>query len=181
MEELIKQNIIDVLNSLKQILNSPNIISADLKKLSNQLMEDVSLFHDQDSISIVVLVYSLYKIFNKDRDLDKTNLIKLLKKAIISINIDIQFRTNIRKLFDQIKKYDDHLSTNIIDIIHNAHIKKGLKVYEHGLSIGLASEIIGVSRWKLMEYIGNSNLVSEDEKYRIDNKTRLNFTRGLFK
>lgn len=181
MEHEVKKSILAVLKSLKRMLESDKIISYELKKLSNALMEDVSLFQDQDSISIAVLVYSLYKVFTKNPGLEKTALLKLLKKAINAIEVEAQFRTNIRLIFNQIKKYDKNIDTNIIEILRHAHIKKGLKVYEHGLSIGQAAEIIGISKWDLMDYLGNSHIVEKDVSSRIDNRTRLSFARGLFK
>lgn len=181
MQDEIKNNIRSVLTEVKEIFDSKRIVASEFKRLSNSLMEDVSLFRNQDSISLAVLVYSLYRIFNKNRDLDKKQLLKLIEKTIKSIDIEPQFRYNLRRMFDLIKKYDKNIDTKIVQIISQAHIKKGLKVYEHGLSIGQAAEIIGVSKWDLMDYLGTSNLVDRDENRRIDHKTRLNYARGLFK
>jgi len=176
-KEIIKK----VLKSLKELLSSSNISSFELKKLSNQTMENISLFHDQDSISLSVLVYSLYKIFSKNDTISGTSLCKLVDKSLSVIDDEPQFRTSIRKLFDQIKKYDKNLDVNILHLIKHAQIKKGLKVVEHGVSIGQASEIMGVSKWEIMEYLGTTKIIDRDANTRIDAKTRINFTRGLFK
>jgi len=181
MQPEIKTNIVSILRSVRKMLASNKIISSDLKRLSNQIMEDVSLFQDKDSISIAILVYSLYKVFTKNESIEKRQIKALITKAIASIDVEAEFRSYIRLLFNQIKKYDKNIDSNILEILRHAQIKKGLKVYEHGLSIGQAAEIIGVSQWELMDYLGTSNIVEKDIYTRVDNKTRLNFTRGLFK
>jgi hypothetical protein len=181
METETKKRVLNTLKSIRIILESGKVVPFELKKLSNSLAEDISLFHDQDSISIAVLTYSIYKIFNKNKDLEKRQLICLIKTAEKTIDIEPQFRNSIRLLFDQIKKYDNNIDTNMIKIIKHAQIKRGLKVYEHGISIGGASEIMGISRWNLMDYVGNYDIIDKDSNMRIDQKARLEFTRGLFK
>ncbi|MFT4343674.1 MAG: hypothetical protein ACMXYE_02915 [Candidatus Woesearchaeota archaeon] len=169
-----------ILTQLYKMLSRKYVITADLKRLSNQLMEDVSLFHHRDAISVSVLVYSLYKIFSRDANLDRTELVRLVKKSLDVLHKKTQFRTSLRSLFDHIKKYDKNLEINIVNLIKHAQIKRGLKVYEHGLSIGQASEIIGVSKWEIMEYLGPRSIVDEDSAARIDVRSRLEFARGLF-
>lgn len=181
MKQEIKEKILSTLKKLKLMLKSGTVISSDLKKLGNSIIEDVSLFQDQDSISIAVLVHSLYKIFTKNEHIERKQLLTLLNNTIKSINIEPQFRRNIRLLFDRIKKYDKNIDTNIIELIKHAQIKKGLRVYEHGLSIGQAAEIIGISKWDIIDYLGTTDIVDRDPNAKIDQKTRLDFARGLFK
>jgi tRNA U34 5-carboxymethylaminomethyl modifying enzyme MnmG/GidA len=175
-----KKNIFDVLQKLHDMLSSNKIIVSELKALSNKLMEDVTLFCDKDSISVSVLVYALYKIFSKDSKLEKASLKKLVKTSLSSIDNEAKFRTSIRKLFDNIKKYDKNLDYTILQTIRHAQIKKGLKVYEHGLSIGQASEIMGVSKWDMIEYLGDSYIVDDAPGHKVDFRERLDFARGLF-
>ena len=170
-----------VLVDLHRMLSRKYIITADLKRLSNRLMEDVSLFHHRDAISVSVLVYSLYKIFSRDAHLDRTKLAQFVKVSITNLDDEVAFRSSIRKTFDHIKKYDKNLDINIVHLIRHAQIKRGLKVYEHGLSIGQASEIIGVSKWEIMDYLGPRSIVDEDAGSRIDVRTRLEYARELFK
>jgi hypothetical protein len=181
MADSSKENIRIILNSVREMLESDRIISSELRKLSNEILEDVSLFQDQETISVTVLVYSLYKVFNKRRDLEKESLLKLLNKSISCIDNNQQFRTALRHIFDQIKKYDKNIDMNILQILKHSQVKRGLKVYEHGLSIGQAAEIIGVSKWQIMDYLGSSNIIDKDANSRIECRERLAFARGLFK
>jgi len=176
-----KQKVISVLTSLKEILSSDQVTPTRLKQLSEELVEGASLFNDPDCISVSVLAYSLYKIFSKNLDIEKTSLLGYVSAALGSVDNDTRFRSDIRKLFDHLKKYDKNIDTNILQIVKHVQVKNGLKMYEHGLSIGQAAEVMGVSKWNIMEYLGASSIVDQDSSQRIDCKTRLNFTKGLFK
>ncbi|MFT4303113.1 MAG: hypothetical protein ACMXYG_00990 [Candidatus Woesearchaeota archaeon] len=181
MENEVRDNILIVLKEVKQILCSNNVIVSELKRLSNSLLEDISLMHDSDSISISVLTHSLYKILSKDSRLDTSSLCEHIGEAINSIDDETVFRIKIKKLFDHIKKYDKDLGVTILQTIKHAQVKKGLKIYEHGLSIGKASEIMGVSRWDILDYVGNFKIDDADSFGRVDAKARINFARGLFR
>lgn len=181
MTEEISEKIIITLENLKTLLLNDYSISSELRKLSNNLMEHVSISKDKDSISISVLIYSLYKIFSKNSNLDKKPLILLINNAIKNKNNHIQFRTSITKLFEQIKKYDKNIDSNILHIIKQSYLNKGISLYEHGFSIGNAAEIMGISKWEIMEHIGGISIIDTDENAKIDCRDRLNYARGLFK
>jgi len=181
MNDEVRKNILYVLESLKSMLLKNEIVISDLKMLSNSVMEDVSLFHDRDSILIGVLVYSLYKIFSRNSGFDKRPLKSLIQSSIKKIDSEVEFHRSIRSIFDQINKYDKNVDQDILSIVEHAQIKKGLKVYEHGISIGQAAEIIGVSKWSIMEYLGRSDVIDKDPNMRVDQKTRLLFARSLFR
>ncbi|MCB9358802.1 hypothetical protein H6503_02630 [Candidatus Woesearchaeota archaeon] len=181
MDTELKDNMLFVLKNVRELLRSDHIRISELKRLSNQLMEDVSLMHNKDSISISVLVYSLYKIFSKNSNISREALLKYLDDAIRSIDNQTIFRTRLKKLFDQIKKYDKELGVTILQTIRHAQVKKGLKVYEHGMSIGQAAEIMGVSRWDILEYLGDFKIDDEGYYDRVDARQRLSFAKGLFR
>ena len=174
------ERIHDVLEALISMLSLPRVNAADLKRLSNELAEDISLFHHRDAISVSVLSYSLYKIFSKNPLLERKALVVLISDALKRLHTPVQFRTGIRKVFDELKKYDRDIGANILHTIRHAEIKRGLKVYEHGLSIGYAAEMMGVSRWEMMDYLGSRD-IGDDVAYRVDARSRLQFVRGLFK
>lgn len=180
MSPELARRIHDVLEALVSMLSLPRVNAADLKRLSNELAEDISLFHHRDAISVSVLSYSLYKIFSKNPLLERRALVTLISKALKCLHAPIQFRTSIRKVFDELKKYDKDIESNILHMIRHAEIKRGLKVYEHGLSIGYAAEMMGVSRWEMMDYLGSRG-IEDNSTYRVDARTRLQFVRGLFK
>jgi len=178
MDPETKANLIKTLQELRIILLPTHVHSFELKRLSNQLMEDVALFHHRETISVSVLVYSLYKIFQKNPTIGTSLLIPLIDKAIAAENVTL-FRTSIKNLFDAVKKYDKDIDVNVKQLIKHAEVKRGMKAYAHGLSIGHAADIIGVSKWEIMEYLGTSNY-EDDVHFRIDARSRLEFVRSLF-
>ena len=66
------------------------------------------------------------------------------------------------------------------EVINQAQIKKGSKLCEHGLSCSKSAEILGISQWELMNYIGKTKL-SEEEHDIVDLRTRIDYARGLFR
>lgn len=176
----IREDIIETVQALKELLTYGDAITGDLRDLSNDLMEDVSIYRNKDTITISVMLYSLYKIFSKNNSIERKPLLKLIDNIIKNQDNDVQFRASIRKLFDQIKKYDNNIDSNILHIIKQAYINKGLSLYEHGLSIGNAAEIMGISKWEIMEYLSEIKIIDTDENARIDCRERLNYARGLF-
>jgi hypothetical protein len=176
-----KQSIIDVLNKLDLILAEKYISLADLKSLGNKLMYDISLFQDNDCISLSVLIHSLYKIFSKNSDLDRKTLRKLIKKTLSSVHNEARFSIVLKKIFIHLNKYDNHLDRSVVQILKHAQVKKGLKIYEYGVSISEAAKTIGVSKWEIMAYLGSSNILDREFNEPKNSKQRLAFTRRLFK
>jgi hypothetical protein len=172
--------IIKTLEELRNILLKGNSTTSELRNLSNNLMQKVSIYKDKNLISISVLIYSLYKIFSKNDNLEKKQLISLIDNMINNKNNNVQFHTSTSKLFEEIKKYDKNIDSNILHIIKQGYINKGISLYEHGFSIGNAAEIMGISKWDIMEYLGGINIIDTDENAKIDCRDRLNYTRGLF-
>jgi len=180
MVDTMNSDVVGSLEFLKKLLSEKNIDTSKLRDYSSNLMEEVSLNKNQDSISLSVLSYSLYKILSKNSSIDTKPLLSLIDEVLEDKDSKVRFRASLKKLFDQIKKYDVNLDANVLHIIKQAYINKGIKLYENGLSIGKASEIMGISKWEIMEYLGSSNIVDTDANARIDCRDRLEFTRGLF-
>jgi len=108
-------------------------------------------------------------------------LLKLIRKARNNLEqneID-GYRMVIRDLFDFISSLDTKLKLYIEKVINQAQIKKGSKLYAHGISLARAAEILGISQWELMFYIGKTRMA--DVGGGVGVKQRLNYARGLFK
>ncbi len=43
-----------------------------------------------------------------------------------------------------------------IEVIESSQVKKGTKIYDHGISLERAASILGISQWELSSYIGNT-------------------------
>src|SRR3989344_5374165 len=163
MYELIKKDIIAVLNDLVEILKSKEEGDiTQIKELSNHLMHNASVFQDEDSISVAILTYSLSKIIErKQKEIDYAKLLNMINPCIANLKIsdDESFRKSIRKVFDFIKTIDEKLKLYIHEVINQAQIKKGCKLCQHGISIARASEALGISQWELMRYMGETTFV----------------------
>lgn len=161
-----------------------------LKELSNQTIHNSSIFQDDCSTSTAIITYTLAKIFEKNKykrysrwDQFVMNLVRLLHKAIKNMeNGDFKgYKTNIKEIIRLIAKLESTVGLFITEVTEQAKIKKGSRIYEHGISSGRVADILGISRWELMEYIGATRI--EDKKGLITKspKERLKTVKKLFK
>ncbi len=183
MDEVVKKDILRVLSDVTNILKVEEEKDvADLRELSNHVIHDASIFQDEDSVSIAILIYSLSKVI--ERREGKLNY-KVLLGLIRDAKNDLEqnridgYRKVIKKLFRFISTIDTKLKLYIEQVINQAEIKKGSKLYAHGISLGRAAEILGISQWELMFYIGKTKL--PDIKGGVSVRQRLSYARGLFK
>jgi hypothetical protein len=183
MHDIIKKDIIAVLNDLIEILKvkeESDII--EIKQLSNHVIHNASVFQDEDSISIAILIYALSKIIErKQKEVDYNKILNMLHLCILNLKNDNDdgFRKSIKDMFNLIRNMDKKLRLYIHEVINQAQIKKGCKLCEHGISVARASEVLGISQWELMHYIGKTTLIDQlSEPVNVSN--RLRFVRGLF-
>jgi hypothetical protein len=155
---------------------------AEIKELSNHVIHNASVFQDEDSISIAILIYSLSKIIErKQKDVDYGKVLKMISSVISSLNNnqDELFRKLIKEMFNFIRTMDERLKLYIHEVINQAQIKKGCKLCEHGISVARASEVLGISQWELLHYIGKTTLIDQLEEP-INVAKRLKIARSLF-
>ena len=88
------------------------------------------------------------------------------------------YKFAIKGVFKEIAKTESKIKVYIEEVIHQAQIKKGSKIFEHGISIARASEMLGISQWELMRYIGKTS-ITEYAGAEITKK-RLKIARELF-
>ncbi|MBW3003669.1 UPF0175 family protein [Candidatus Woesearchaeota archaeon] len=186
MEPKIKEDILKILNETLDILEvreEKDIL--ELSEVSDHVIHNASIYQDEDSISIAVLIYSVYKVIERPVYLAEsyytkiTELLKAAKDYLDKDNVQ-NYRKAILRLFRLIGAIDRKLKMYIEEVVTKARIKKGSKLFEHGLSLGKAADLMGISQWELMEYIGRTH-VFEKEMFVDDVKARLRFTRKLFK
>ena len=184
MNDQIKKDIITVLSDLSRILKERKEGDAsEIKSLSNHIIHNASVFQDEDSISIAILIYSLSKIIErKEKELDFNKILSIINSAISNLksNNDDGFRKSIKYFFGFIKTVDKKLRLYINEVINQAQIKKGCKLCEHGISVARASEVLGISRWELMHYLGKTTVIDQFNES-VNATNRLRFARGLFK
>ncbi|MBX4196190.1 hypothetical protein KW805_01220 [Candidatus Pacearchaeota archaeon] len=161
MEE--PEHIAQVLEGVKKGLMQQD--SALLKELSNQTIHCACTVQDIGSITIAVLVYALSKLVERKDYAKVRNWGVFVKRFNSFLDLAIKAAKD-----DNEKKYEEYLaqarraltsiSVNlkpyIEEVIHKASINKASKVYEHGISLGQTSHILGVTQWELTEYMGQS-------------------------
>ena len=183
MQDIIKKDIISVLNSLIELLKAKeesNIVQ--IKELSNHVIHNASVFQDEDSISVAILIYSLSKIIErKQKDFDYGKVFGMLDSCISNLKNDQDelFRKSIKNIFNFIRTIDEKLKLYIYEVINQAQIKKGCKLCEHGISVARAAEVLGISQWELMHYLGKTTLIDQFSEP-VNVLKRLKIARGFF-
>ena len=64
MNPIIKTDILSILSETRKVIEHNEI--AELKEISNHTIHNASIFQDKDSITIAIIVYSLYKILSSN-------------------------------------------------------------------------------------------------------------------
>ena len=172
IRELLSRLISKVLIALKQ--RNPG----RLKRLSNYAIQESSVFQDQESINLRLITYALSKImerhgvieYPKTWDLKFGRIDKNLRKMKQAIDKnDIKhYKNESKKAINLISKIDNKLALYLEEIFEKSKIKKGSIIYEHGISTGRISELLGISKWELINYIGKTGVhdIREMEKAR---------------
>lgn len=165
------------------------IDSNKLKSISDYTLHYAGIFQDPYSVSIAIIIYSLAKIVEKKKirsDKDwarfKAETLKNLKEASAALEKDKldKYLAELKELLASIGKVDATFGNYVTEAIEKAKIKKGYAVYEHGLSVGRAAELMGVSPWELMDYLGQTKLVDEMPMLTKPISERLAVTRKIF-
>ncbi len=187
MQKEIRKDILNVLNKVQPLLQKEEINK--LKFLSNLTIHNAGLFQDKDSISISVIIFSLSKIFNRPR-LEKSQGLIIFKKNIteelliaknaIEKEKEVQYQDSIKRIFKLISTFEKKFGMYITEVLEHAKIKRGGRIYEHGFSAGKTAQLLGISSWELMSYLGETKLENKFIGDRISTKERLKFTRELF-
>ncbi len=182
MEEIVKKDLLAVLRDTLDILNQPEPNIAKLKEISNHTIHNASIFQDEHSVSIAILIYSLSKIIERVRDkMDYSKIKNLLSLSIEYLEDDNteNYHEFIRQIFSIISQKDTQFQLYIQEVIRQASIRKGSKLYEHGISASKTAQILGISLWGLYDYLGATN-ISDNDKDISSVRERLKYTRGLF-
>lgn len=183
MNPIVQKDILNVLTNVIGILKVRERQDiAEIKKLSNHTIHNASVFQDEDSVTVAVLVYALAKVLERHPGMvDYNRIFEQLVKAkdFLYKNKEEDYRAAIAITFTWISRLDDKLKMYIQEVVKEARIKKGSKIYEHGISIARTAEMMNISQWELMNYIGKTGMTDKGEDLRMI-KNRIEFARSLF-
>jgi hypothetical protein len=161
MEE--KENVLDIIRKTINAFEKQDAVM--LKELSNRTIHTASIYHDPDNIAVAVLVYSLGKIVERKKYATYkewpsfyNSCISNLRKAERNLSKDKleNFRKNMRNIRKSIARLSPHLKKYIRDVFARASINKASRIYEHGISLQLTSNLLGISPFELAEYAGKT-------------------------
>lgn len=185
MNSEIKKDVLDILNRVITILDKKEISDVlELKEISDHTLHDASIFQDKDSISIGVVVYALAKVFERDfhNALMYNKILNKLKEARDSLQKDDidNYRLCIKDLTSIIGKVDFKFKMYVEQVLEKARIKKGSSLFAHGLSMARVAEMLNVSQWELMNYVGKTKIIDQ-EAPDVPVKQRIKLVRAIFK
>lgn len=187
MKKEIKQDILWVLKNVLTAIDKDDIPS--IKDFSNHVIHGASIFQERYIINTAVLVYSLSKILERERFVSsgkreefKSIIRKVIKKMITALEKEDteQFEDLCNVILRTIRKTDEKYTDYVQFVINKAKVKKAVKIYDHGISLSRVGEVLGVSPWEAMEYLGMTT-VHEHVKGGKKVKDRIKKAREAFK
>lgn len=162
---------------------------ANLQAVSDHVLHATAIYQEEDLVDVAVAIYALDKILETEKYLAhpkrkqfiKTTLHLLQKAAgLLEQEHYADFCAVIKEILSNIEGFSKSIRFYIEDILHFARIKKGTKLYEHGLSLGQAAELVGVTKWELMPAIGETAIHEQLSASKEINEKRIKFAEKIF-
>ena len=177
----VRKDLLAVLKKAQRHINSRD--SKKLKHISDYAIHNTSIFQDSDSLSLAVLMYAVSKLlerwgFGGEYAEQIRNLLGSAQLQLEQDNVE-GYREEIKKLVELVSTVEKQFKLYVEKVIEKAQIKKGSKLYEHGISMAQAASLLSVSQWDLMNYVGKTK-ISDTFREAVPIGERLKFTRGLF-
>lgn len=160
MQDIVRKDILDVLEQAMTIWQAQDHHA--LGELSNHVIHDASIFQDDDSVSVAVMVYALSKVLQRccEEGVACAQLGPSLQQMhdALAAGKDDEYRALMRTIIEEIKNVDQKLHLYITEVMEKARVKKASKMHEHGISLARTAELLGVSQWELQDYIGKTRI-----------------------
>lgn len=165
-EEEVKKDILDVLKNIREGLKERS--AQKLHTWSNHVIHCASIHTDLRAVYVSIITYALAKIIEKEESMrNKPEWADFINGMLANIDalIELLERNEMEK-FDSalndtmkiISEFDKSFSKYVQRVLEFAKIQKGAKIHEHGLSLSSVAQMIGVSKWDLMEKIGETKV-----------------------
>jgi hypothetical protein len=181
----------DVLDALKEaIVAIKEKRHADLHAISDHVLHAITIYQDTEIVDVAVAIYVLDKILEKEKykthrkmKLFVKTILHQLQKAVLELEKENyeDYSDTLKEILGNMESFSKSIKFYIEDIMHFARIKKGTKLYEHGLSLGKAAELVGVTKWELMPAIGETAIHEQFVTPRKINERRIEFAEKIFK
>ncbi len=165
----IKRDIMNLLKEALECLEKERI--ERLKNVSDHVIHNASIYQDPHSIMTAVIIYALAKILEREKvRLHHPNWENFLKNVKRRIRNAIEclkknnmecFEREMKSIEIEIWMSEKHYKMYIDYVMEKAKIKKGSKIYEHGPSLEKTANLLGITVWELMEYVGKTNIHKE--------------------
>ena len=187
MEDVVRQDIISLLKRVYNAFEKKDLFQ--LKILSNYTIHNAGIFQDPDSIKIAIIIYSIGKITHNQKvqeykgwEAFKESCLKAIKNAIKFLeekNFEA-YEREIKTILKNIGNLEAKFGAYITEVLNQAKIKKGGKIYEHGISAGRVAELLGISPWELMTFVGHTKIMDINPVITKNVKERIKFARKIF-
>ncbi|MCW1301116.1 MAG: hypothetical protein QW507_00665 [Candidatus Nanoarchaeia archaeon] len=189
LEEEERRDIVQMLNEARTLLQAGKI--NELKDCSNKVIHSMTIYQDKYATNAAVIVYAISKTLErwklKQEERELSAFVREMKEELEKLSSLLErgefeeFLIECGKVRGKIAQVDSHFSDYMEEVLHKARLKKASKVYEHGLSIGKAAELLGLSEWELMQYAGKTKVHDVDESKIKDLRKRLKELEEIFK
>lgn len=171
----------DLIRVLKDTISALQDTDASrVKEISNHITHCASIFQTAETIKTAVIIYSLSKILERGHGIEKVlvDLLEQGKEAVEEGRME-DYRKRLDELFKKASEVDQQLNLYAEQVINDAQVKKGSKIYQHGVSLRQTASMLGISLWDLMNYVGKTKL-QERIAETLTVKKRLGHARTLF-
>jgi len=179
--------IYEIISKVKDSLLKKDTVR--LRELSISASHPACSRQDPGSITLLVLIYALGKIIeredyrkirNWDSFVKKFNASLDLAAKAISENNSKKYGTYIEMARKTLTSNSINLKPYIEDVVKKASINRGSQIYENGISLEQTSKLLGITQWELSNYVGEKNIAIEKENRTIDIKKRAKLAMEIF-
>ena len=188
MEQIVRNDILSIIGLAVKSLKERNV--AEIELLSNKTIHNASIYQDQDSIAIAVVIYAISRIVKNVEHHEISAWEKSFASIINSLEAsqlylekaqEKEYRQEIKNILKSIGSIDKKLEWYIEDVLEKSRVVKSAKLYEHGLSLGKAASLLGISQYELMSYVGKTQIIDALPGEGTTLKKRLGYAKQLFR
>ena len=165
---------------LKTLFERENHI--ELRKFSNEMIEQAAVENDRILAEISVIAYSLLKIESKEHIVKsgkwpkvKQAISDAIAKGISSLEKSKFwiFKVDLERIAKNVASVDNYLGMYVQKTSDKARIKQASRAYAAGMSMRQASALAGAEPSQVMEYIGRTK-IHEEARSDLGIKDRIN-------